>query len=214
MVSAQTHPVIVMGGGGHARVLLDLLSLIGAKVLGVTTFDGKGEPPLPDIAILGNDDVILNHSPTDVALVNAVGYARASDLRKEIQEKFLLRGYRFSTLIHPAAVTSSFANLEDGCQIMAGAVVQAKVKVGIGAIINTRASVDHDCVIGAYAHIAPGATLSGNVHVGECSLIGVGASVIQGIRIGAMCTIGAGSAVIRNLPDNVSVGGVPARVLK
>ena len=203
-------PVILLGGGGHARVLLDLLALLGAKVLGVTTRDGAGTPPLPGIAVLGDDRVLEKYPPGEIFLVNALGYTKASDVRKKTQEKHSALGYAFPTMKHPAAVVSSFATLESGCQIMAGAVVQACARIGAGAIINTRASIDHDCSIGAYAHIAPGATLSGSVHVGECSLIGVGATVIQDVRIGRMTTVGAGSVVIRDLPDNVTACGVPA----
>jgi UDP-perosamine 4-acetyltransferase len=207
-------PVIVLGGGGHARVLLDLLGLLGATILGVTTFDGMGEAPMPGVSVLGDDDAVLRFSPGEIMLVNALGIALASDKRKKLQEKFLSAGYVFPALLHPAAIVSRFAVIGDGCQVMAGAVVQAGARIGTGAVINTRATVDHDCEIGPYAHIAPGASLSGAVRVGECTLIGTGASVIQGITIGAMCTVGAGSAVIRELRESTRYAGVPARPLK
>jgi UDP-perosamine 4-acetyltransferase len=214
MIAAPDRPVIVLGGGGHARVLLDLLQMINATILGATTADGCGEPPQPGIPILGDDSVVADRSPAEVQLVNAVGTAKASESRKRLQEHFVAKGYRFPTLVHPAAVVSNLARLADGCQIMAGAVIQAGASIGCGAIVNTMASVDHDCRIGDYVHIAPGAHLSGSVEIGACSLIGTGTAIIQGIRIGALCTVGAGSAVIRDVADGICVGGVPARALR
>ena len=213
MTAGPDRPVIVLGGGGHARVLLDLLQHLNATIIGVTTADGKGTSPLAGIAILGNDDAVARHSPAEVQLVNAVGTATASDFRKRLQEKFAAQGYRFPTLIHPHASISRFATLDEGCQIMAGCVIQAGAQIGRGTIVNTMASVDHDCRIGEFVHIAPGAHLSGCVAVGDCSLIGTGSSVIQDVRIGVMCTIGAGSAVIRDIPNGQRVGGNPARAL-
>jgi UDP-perosamine 4-acetyltransferase len=213
MILAPDKPIIVLGGGGHARVLLDLLQQLNATVIGVTTADGRGDPPLPGITVLGDDDAVTRHSPAEVHLVNAVGVATASAFRMRLQEQFAARGYRFPVLAHPAATISRFATLDDGCQIMAGCVIQAGAHFGRGTIVNTMASVDHDCRIGNFVHIAPGAHLSGCVTVGDCSLIGTGSSVIQDVRIGVMCTIGAGSAVIRDVDDGQGVGGSPARPL-
>jgi sugar O-acyltransferase (sialic acid O-acetyltransferase NeuD family) len=213
MIAGPDRPVIVLGGGGHARVLLDLLLELKATIIGVTTADGKGDPPLPGINILGKDDAVARHSPAEVQLVNAIGIATASDFRKRLQEQFATQGYRFPVLIHPGASISRFATLAEGCQIMAGCVIQAGAQIGRGTIVNTMASVDHDCRIGEFVHIAPGAHLSGCVTVGDCSLIGTGSSVIQDVRIGAMCTIGAGSAVVRDISHGQRVGGSPARVL-
>jgi UDP-perosamine 4-acetyltransferase len=213
MTTRLDKPVILLGGGGHARVLLDLLLLRNATIIGVTTAEGEGEAPLPGIAIIGKDDAVARYAPADVQLVNAVGVARASDFRKRLQEQFAAQGYRFPTLVHPTATVSRFATLDEGCQIMAGCVIQAGAHIGRGTIVNTMASVDHDCRIGAFVHIAPGAHLSGCVTVGDCSLIGTGSAIIQETRIGTMCTIGAGSAVVRDVADGARVGGAPARPL-
>lgn len=213
MTARPEKPVIVLGGGGHARVLLDMLQQLDVSIIGVTTADGKGAPPLPGVNILGTDDVVTRYSPTETQLVNAVGVATASDFRKRLHEKFAAQGYSFPMLIHPRATVSRFATLDEGCQIMAGCVIQAGARIGRGTIVNTMVSVDHDCCIGNFVHIAPGAHLSGRVTVGDCSLIGTGSSVVQEVRIGAMCTIGAGSAVIRDIVDGTRVGGSPARPL-
>jgi UDP-perosamine 4-acetyltransferase len=94
---------------------------------------------------------------------------------------------------------------------MAGAVINAHAKIGELGIINTRASIDHDCEIGDGVHIAPGVTMAGNVTVGDGSLIGVGASIVPGIIIGSDSIIGAGAVVVRDVPSNTTVVGCPAK---
>jgi len=97
---------------------------------------------------------------------------------------------------------------------MANTAINSGTKIGENVIINTGATVDHDCVLEDYVHISPGAHLAGNVYVGELTHIGIGASLIQGVKIGRNVIIGAGAAVINDLPDNVTAVGVPAKVLK
>ena len=100
-----------------------------------------------------------------------------------------------------------------GSVIFANSVVQSSVNIGVGCIVNTSSTVDHDCFLDDGVHICPGAHLAGHVHVGQLSLIGIGASIIQGIRIGSNVTVGAGAAVVRDLPNGITAVGVPARIL-
>jgi acetyltransferase EpsM len=97
---------------------------------------------------------------------------------------------------------------------MHGAILQADVQIGVHCIINTGASVDHDCVIDDYVHISPHTTLCGNVTVGEGSHIGAGATIIQGIKIGRWVTVGAGTVIIRDVPDYAVIVGNPGRIIK
>lgn len=201
--------VIVLGGGGHARVLLDILALRSVKILGVTDLHPeKVDRVKINAPILGNDDVILNYRPDEIFLVNGLGQIKVDGKRRELFETFKGKGYKFLTLIHPSAVIAKDAEIGEGAQIMAGAVIQTGCCIGANAIINTRASVDHDCDIGAHVHLAPGVILSGEVTIGSNSHLGPGAVVIQGIRVGAECFVKAKSLVKKNLPDGTILSGV------
>ena len=207
-------PVIVLGAGSHARVLVMALARLDARVLGLTDSDPtKTGTSILGAPVLGDDTIVGTHSPESVLLVNGIGAIGQTEARRDIHDRFSARGYRFATVVDPMARIAGPAEFAIGAQVLAGATVQLGARIGANSIINTNASVDHDCVIGAHVHIAPGATLSGGVHVGDGAHIGTGASVIQNIRIGAASVVGAGASVVRDLPDGVNAGGVPARIL-
>ncbi|MGQ9558024.1 MAG: acetyltransferase [Desulfurispora sp.] len=204
--------VILIGGGGHARVVLDLLLLNGTTVLGIT--EKYKQITLFNVPIIGDDDVILDYSPDKIMLANGLGFADSLENRAKVYNFFKKKGYRFETLIHPSAVLSPLACLAEGVQVMAGAVVQVGCLIGENTIINTRASVDHDCVLGKHVHIAPGAIVSGGVTIGDNAYIGAGATLIHGVTIGKNSIVAAGAVVVRDVPDNVTVMGVPAKVVQ
>ena len=204
-------PVILLGAGGHARVLLDILLEQNIEVLGIAEKDGADLPSdVYGVPVIGNDSDVQQYPPDKVELVNGIGSIGSTVLRQKVYERFKRQGYRFRQVIHPQAIVSRRAELCEGVQIMAGAVVNIGTRVGEDTIVNTNASVDHDCLIGAHVHIAPGVTLSGGVTVGDGSHIGTGASVMQGIEIGANVIVGAGAVVIDNIKTGKTVCGVPA----
>lgn len=189
-------PVIILGGGGHARVLIDLLRLTGVPILGlIYPTESAMKLEVNGYRWLGDDEAVLQHSPSGVELVNGLGTIDVSPKRRQIFESFKHKGYVFMTLVHPSAVVAPDVSLSEGAQIMAGVVIQTGTVIGENTIINTRASVDHDCKIGSHVHIAPGVILSGGVHVGNGCHLGTGAVVIQGIRIKDTTFIKAGSLV-------------------
>jgi sugar O-acyltransferase (sialic acid O-acetyltransferase NeuD family) len=205
-------PLIVVGGGGHAKVLISTLLLQHRSVLGFV--DPKPLlPPLLGIAHLGDDCAAFLHPPDQVRLVNGVGSIDSTVLRRAVYEKFRERQYIFDTVIHPSAIIAPEVHIEDGVQIMAGAVVQPGSRLGANVIINTGARVDHDCVIDAHSHVAPGVTLSGHVYIGKGAHVGTGASIIQGIKVNAGGIVGAGAVVIDDVPAGATVVGVPAKAV-
>lgn len=202
-------PVIIIGNGGHARVLVDILLLQKREIIGYTAPNEENNPY--SITYLGGDEEILKYDPQEIELVNALGSISDTKPRANIFNFFKLKGYRFSTTIHPSAVISETATLGEGVQIMAGAVIQPFVNIADNTIVNTSTSIDHDCCISKHCHIAPGCVLSGGIKIGESTHIGTGAKIIQNISIGKNVLVGAGSLVLRDIGDNKKVYGSPAK---
>lgn len=209
---ADAQPLIVVGGGGHAKVLIDLALAQGRKVLGFVDRNPSSVPGnILGAPLLGDDGALGRFDAQEVMLVCGIGSTEVSSIREMVFQRLMNAGYRFAALIHPNAVIGRDVLVSDGAVIMAGAVLQAGVRVGINAIVNTRASVDHDCIVGDHAHIAPGAVLSGQVVVGASAHLGTGAVVIQGVTIGSGAFVAAGSVVVKSVPAQARVRGVPAR---
>ncbi len=205
-------PVIVIGAGGHARVMVEALKRCSMTVIGATDIapEKKGTS-IADVPVIGDDSAVAGYGPGDVVLANGVGSTGLPNERRRIFEGFKKKGYSFASVVHPSAVVSSDVSILEGAEVMAGAVIQPGCSIGRNAIINTSASIDHDSVIGDHVHVAPGATLSGGVRVGDATHIGAGAVVIQGIRIGSGCVVAAGALVVRDVPDGSTVMGAPAK---
>jgi sugar O-acyltransferase (sialic acid O-acetyltransferase NeuD family) len=206
MTSAR---IVVLGGGGHALVVIDTLQCAGSDVAGIVA-------PAPVEAILGvpylgSDDFLLARGNERVRLANGMGSIDASGARAALFERFIAAGFEFVQVIHPSATVARSARTGAGVQILAGAVVQPGAILGRNVIVNTRASVDHDCVVGDHVHVAPGVTLSGGVVIGAGAHVGTGAVVLQGRTIGARAVVGAGAVVERDVPAGAVVVGVPAR---
>lgn len=201
---------VVLGGGGHARVVLDILDCSDdVEIAGFTTPDARPDT-LNGYGCLGTDSVL--DALFDSGICTAFVAIGSNKHRKACLELVALRGFRLVNAISPRAVVSKYACLGRGIAIMPGAVINAGAQLGDGVIVNTNASVDHDCVIGACSHIGPGATVAGCVRVGEGSFLGSGSSVIPRINVGLWTTVGAGSVVVKDLPDHVVAFGVPATI--
>ncbi|MBI3315523.1 MAG: acetyltransferase [Candidatus Omnitrophica bacterium] len=190
----KNRPVVLIGAGGHAKVLVDALRLLKINVVGAADLhlgiQGFSVP------LIGKDeDVIKKYKPGEIYLVNGVAGTRVSPLRQRVYERFKKRKFKFLSVIHPSAVIAKDVKIGEGAQVMAGAVIQTGSLIGENSIINTRASVDHDCHVGAHVHIAPGAILCGGVRVGDGCHVGAGAILIQNARIREKQFIKAGERV-------------------
>lgn len=199
----------MLGNGGHASVLTEILLAHGKEIIGFTA--PAAEENHFGLAYLGTDDVILQYKPIEVELVLGLGMLGPLSVREKIFHWLKEQGYSFSSVIHPSAIISSSVKLGKGAQIMAGAIIQTSVIVADNTIINTGAIIDHDCKIGAHVHIAPGTKISGAVQIGNSTHIGTGTTIIQGIEIGDGCLIGAGSVVVKNIKSYAKAFGVPAK---
>ena len=193
----------LFGASGHGKVIKDILNANGIKVEAFVDDN-------PNVNECGGRPVL--HDATGLSpMIVSIGVNR---IRKMIVERLKANNpaIEFMSAIHPSAVISPSARIGEGTVVMAGAVINADAVIGNHCIVNTGATVDHDCVIEDYCHVAPGVHISGCTHVGEGTWIGVGSSVIQCLSIGKKCMIGAGSVVVKNVPNNVTAFGNPAKV--
>lgn len=193
-------------------MLIEALRSTGNEPLGFIDSDAsKVGTTVCGIPCIGDDSFLDDVSRQEVILVNALGSTSNLTLRKSIFEKFKAKGFEFFTVVHSSAIIARDALLMEGTQIMAGAILQPSCRIGVNSIINTKASVDHDCVIGHHVHVAPGVTLSGGVSIGDEAHIGTGAVIIQNMTIGSGSLVGAGSVVVKDVPPGMVVKGVPAK---
>lgn len=206
----MNRPFVIIGGGGHALVVLDVLESMGLRVQAYCAPDRSGHLPA-DLDWIRSDDDLLALDPATVALACGIGSTGGRDPRRAIFERFAGAGFAFPVLRHASAIISPRAELADGAQVMMGACVQPGTRVGRNVIINTGARVDHDCRLGDHSHVAPGAVLAGAVTLEDGVHVGAGATIIQSIIVGRGSVIGAGACVVADVEAHVLTMGVPAR---
>lgn len=186
--------MILYGASGHAKVVEDMIERNGGTV-SCFVDDNPSLQEMHGIAVVHR--LPDSDEPVIIAIGdNATRYRLARRLKA-----------RFGMAIHPSAVIARRSAIAKGTVVMAGAVIQTDVNVGCHCIVNTVASIDHECQIGSFVHLSPRAVLCGNVHVGEGAWIGAGATVIQGVRIGKWAVVGAGTVVTSDVPDYALVIG-------
>lgn len=201
--------LIIMGAGGHGRVVADIAQKLGVyqSIAFLEDRDVETSMGFPVLGRLDEVDKYIDNSDIFVALGN-------SQLREEIMEKLLTMGATIPTLIHPSAIIGACVEIGTGTAIMAGVVINPCVTIGKGVIVNTCASIDHDCVVGEYCHIAVGVRLAGTVRLEPRVWLGAGSTVKNNVTICAGCTIGAGAVVIDDIDTKGTYIGVPAKLLK
>ena len=206
MVAETESRVLVLGGGGHARVCAELLAEGGAEVVGVVAREAA--PWAVDLHVGSDHDVERIAGDLDAEWICvALGNNAA---RREWSARVQDRGLRVATVRSMHSVVAVSAGLASGVQIFPSVVVNPGATVSEGTILNTSCVIEHECRIGAYTHIAPGAVLAGDVRVGDDALIGMGARILPGLEVGSGAVVGAGAVATRSVAAGVTVVGVPA----
>lgn len=204
--------IVFLGGGGHARVLIDLVRIIGQyEIVGILDLHLKKGTMVLNIPVLGGDDqlsVIFNNGIRTGCI--AVGSAKDNEVRCRLFDVTRHMGFEILSLVHPNSFVSEESTISDGVQVMAGVTIQTNTFIGENSIINTGAIIDHDCFVGRHTHICPGVVVAGGVAIGDNSFIGPGATIIKGVNIGNNSVVGAGAVVIHDVGDGLKVKGVPA----
>ena len=205
----------LIGGGGHARVVLGILNKLNRyRVVGYT--DEKNTGSLYGLTYLGNDGKLAvtarEHDPLNAVL--AVGQVGLGTQRWKLWSQ--LAGVRllFPAVISTDAIVNQGVNVGEAVVIMDGAVINCGATIGRGVIVNTNSTIEHDVSLADWVHVAPGATICGGSSIGRFSMVGAGATVIQGITIAEGCVIGAGATVVKDLTEAGVYAGCPARHIR
>ena len=190
--------IVVIGGGGHAKVLISILKKnADFEVIGYTDPEDKGT--LLGVSYLGKDEVIpslLAKAKVQFAAMG-VGSVNVNGYREKVFSNIKSFGIEFPAIVSKDAIVNEDVELGEGTVVYDGAVINSGTRIGIGAIINTNSTVEHDCLIGDFTHVAPSSTLCGEVHIGRNCMIGAGSTVIQSITIPANSLVRAGSVVVK-----------------
>ncbi|HZJ50132.1 MAG TPA: acetyltransferase [Actinomycetota bacterium] len=215
-MSGSRPRVVLLGGGGHARVLLDCLLLCGGtEIVGMLEADSSRVGAVVyGVSVLGNDDLLAELVGRGAThFIVGIGSVGDNGARRRLFKMGLAQGLRPLLVRHPSAIVSPRAQVGEGCQLLPGCIVNAGAVLGQNVLVNTAAIVEHDCVVADHVHLATGSRLASTVRVEEGAHLGAGAVVRQSVKIGARAIVGAGAVVVRDVPGGAVVVGVPARPL-
>jgi sugar O-acyltransferase (sialic acid O-acetyltransferase NeuD family) len=197
-------PVIVYGGGGHGKAVIEMLQTLDHyHVVGLLDDAINPGKIIIGVPVLGGENVLgkVYEQGIDQA-INAVGGIGNIAIRVKVFERLIKANFRCPTIVHPKAFIESSASLSDGVQVFPHAYIGSEAQIGFGCIVNTGAIISHECVLGDYANISPGVVLAGEVHISSRVLIGMGVTINLGVRIGAGARIGNGATIKSNVPKN------------
>ena len=207
--------IVVVGGSGHAKVILDILEQANCyRVIGLVDSFKEPGTTLMGYRVLGSEEQILELLRNGIiGGIVAIGH---NWIRSRMVERILQLApdFEFISAIHPSARIGRDVEIGRGVAIMAGVSVNPGTRIGDFCFLNTNASVDHDNILGEYSCLQPNAATGGNVRIGAFSAISMGATIIHGVSIGRHTVIGAGSTVLSDIPDCVVAYGTPCRVIR
>lgn len=205
--------LLIWGAGDQGTVTMDCARAMNIySKIDFLDFKEKGHRDIPNCVIYSEQDTDLDE------LLQSYDEAIVASGDNHLRERKLLKlisiGIPIATIIHPTAVISPCARISEGCTVLANAVIHTNASVGMGCIINTASVIEHDCVVEDFVNISPNFSMAGHTRIGRKSFMGIGGTIIDNITVGKETVVGAGAVVIRDVPDGVTVAGVPARVIE
>ena len=208
---------VIWGSSGHARVLRDLIGLLGGSLAALFDNDPDARTIADEVPLyIGQSGFRTWLDSADArhhrGLV-AIGGSRGRD-RLDLHRLLTSSGFDTSAIVHPDAAVARSARIGPGSQLLALSMLAADASVGEACILNHKASVDHECVLGDGVHLAPGVTICGCVALGPNVFVGAGACILPRVSVGANTIVGAGSIVTADLPAGVVAWGQPARIIR
>jgi len=204
--------VIVVGSGGHAKVVIDILhEMKSVEILGITSKSLLPGSTFFGYPIIGDDEILLKHTNSNYLIAMGLGGYRNNNLRTQLYSYIKKLGFNFINTIHPTAFISKTVKLGESVTIFPGAVINTDVQIGNNSIIATGATIDHETIIGNNVLISAGVTVGAYTVIKDNALLALGSKIISGITIGENSLIAAGAVVVNDIDNNESVFGVPAK---
>lgn len=208
----EKQPLILIGGGGHCKSVIDVVSLCGRyEIVGVLDVASQVGQQVLGHTIVGTDEDIPAFCAKGAHFLITLGQIKSSKVRESIAGKIEAAGGQLATVVSPLARVSPWASIGAGTVVMHHAIANAECVIGRHCIINNGALVEHEANVGDFCHVSTRAVLNGNVQVGRGAFIGSASVVIQGASVGDHATVGAGSVVVKSVPNHTIVIGNPAR---
>ena len=207
--------LVVIGGGEHARVVIEAAQSRPETWNVIGFVDVQPNPETEDrlgVRRLGGDLEGRSLVAPDVRFVIGIAALGSHQARMRIVTSYEEAGARWATVVHASAWLSPTAQLSDGVFVSAGVIINTGARIGFHAVINTGAIVEHDVVIGSFSHLAPGAVIGGGTKIGDGAYVGLGARVRDHIEVGESVTVGMGAVVIGSVSSDLVVIGNPTRV--
>src|SRR5208283_4873177 len=214
-IEENVDEIVVVGGGGHAKVVISILwKLKHYSIIGYTDLRDHGT--VLGVSYLGSDRELAARAtgPKKLNAVLAMGQVGLGKRRYELWMRLPSDALSFPEIVSPDAIVNEGVSGGEAAVVMDGAVINTGASIGRGAIINTNSTIEHDVVLADWVHIAPGVTISGGVSIGRFSMIGAGATVIEGVNIAEKCVVGAGATVVKDLTEPGVYVGTPAHRIK
>ena len=205
-------PLILVGGGGHCKSVIDVAESAGYAILGIFDRPEEVGKRVLSYEVIGTDDDMSKYADKAEFIVT-VGQIKSADLRINLHKMLADAGCRLATIISPTAHVSKYATIGEGTVVMHQAVVNADAKIGKGCIINTFANIEHDVVIGDYCHVSTGAMVNGGSTVADGTFIGSQSVINQCVKIERGGVIASLSVVNRNLTEKGIYAGNPVKLL-
>jgi sugar O-acyltransferase (sialic acid O-acetyltransferase NeuD family) len=200
----DTSKLVIYGGGGHAKSLIDLIRAESKyQIVGILDDSMPVGSLVLDVPVLGNGTMLVDLRRKRVGLaVNAVGGIGSITPRLQVYERLKLAGFRCPSVIHPRAYVEPTASVGEGAQLFFNAYVGSETKIGFGCIVNTGAILSHDCLLGDFVNISPGAILAGAVTIKERALVGMGVTINLNVIVGAGARVGNSAVIKADVPEN------------
>ena len=201
--------LILIGGGGHCKSVIDVAESAGYNILGVLDMPEEVGKSVLDYKVIGTDDDIPQYADKAEFIIT-VGFIKNPAIRVRIYNKVKETGGKLATIVASTAHVSRYATLGEGSVVMHKAVVNVGATIGVNCIINTLSNIEHDAIVGNQSHISTGAMVNGNCKIGERVFVGSQAVIANGISIGDDIIIGAGAFVRKNVLESGVYFGNPA----